>query len=638
MNKISTLLLLAMFAVSVNAQTPSVPPTSQAFGKINKEDLEMKSCDFEKDANAEVLFDKGEIYFDSDYNLILDRHIRIKIFNDNGKDEANIKVRYFGGNRSEYMSNVQAETINLNNGTIEFTKIDKKLIYMQRVDKLRNDLVFSFPNVKPGSVIEYKYTLTASSVGDFPDWYFQTNIPTRYSELNTSIPNILYYKNLVMVNQPYVKNTSEVKAIANVPSLGNEPYMSSRKDNEERILYELTSINTQTFHESFSDTWEKVSKEFRDHPDFGEQFKRKLTGEEELIAKAKSLKSDAEKIAYIFDEVKNRMKWDEEDVRYTNDGTVDAWNKKTGNSTEINLILYHLLQKSGIKVLPMLVSTKKNGKINPAYPNGYQFNRTVAYVPVDSANYYLLDATSKYNVFNEIPQNLLNGFGLYINKEDEKSDLLFIQKTTPVREVTIMNAEIKPDGKMTGTVQINSFGYNRIVDVKNYKTDGEDKYIKALSNGDNNLKIASLKFDNLEVDTLPLVQNFSYNLDLNGSDDNYIYFKPNLFSSAFNNEFLSEHRYTDIDFGYMSNDVINGNYKIPAGYKVDAMPKSVNMAMPDNSIVFRRVVGEQDGSVLIRYSLYFKKSVFFKENYPEFHEFFKKMNEMMNEQIVLKKS
>lgn len=627
--------MLAMFA---NAQTPSNSPTTQPFGKINKEDLEMKACDFEKDANAEILFDKGEIYFDTDYNLILDRHIRIKIFNDNGKDEANIKIRYFGGNRSEYMSNVQAETINLNNGAVEFTKIDKKLIYTQRVDKLRNDLVFSFPNVKPGSVIEYKYTLTASSVANFPDWYFQTNIPTRYSELNTTIPDILYYKNLVMVNQPYVKNTSEVKSIANIPSLGNEPYMSSRKDNEERILYELTSINTQSFHQSFSDTWEKVGKDLIGYDDFGGQFKRKLTGEEELIAKAKGLKSDAEKIAYIFDEVKSRMKWDEEDVRYTNDGTVDAWNKKTGNSTEINLILYHLLQKAGIKVMPMLVSTKKNGKINPAYPNGYQFNRTVAYVPVDSANYYLLDATSKYNVFNEIPQNLLNGFGLYINKEDEKSDLLFIQKTAPVREVTIMNAEIKPDGKMTGTVQINSFSYNRIVDVKNYKTDGEDKYIKALSNGDNNLKIASLKMENIEVDTLPLIQNFSFNLDLNGSDDNYIYFKPNLFSSAFSNEFLSEHRYTDIDFGYMSNDAINGMYKIPAGYKVDAMPKSVNMAMPDNSIVFRRIVGEQDGMVLIRYSLYFKKALFFKENYTEFHDFFKKMNDMMNEQIVLKKS
>jgi len=191
---------------------------------------------------------------------------------------------------------------------------------------------------------------------------------------------------------------------------------------------------------------------------------------------------------------------------------------------------------------------------------------------------------------------------------------------------------------MTGTVQINSFSYDRMDDVERYKTDGEEKYIKALIDGDNNLKISSLKFDNMEVDTLPLTQNFQFNLDLVGSDENYIYFKPNLFASDFNNnDFLSEHRYSDIDFGYLTNDALNGIYKIPAGYKVDAMPKSVSMAMPDNSIVFKRLVAEQDGSILVRYSLSFKKSLFFKENYADFHDFYKKMNEMINEQIVLKK-
>jgi hypothetical protein len=332
------------------------------------------------------------------------------------------------------------------------------------------------------------------------------------------------------------------------------------------------------------------------------------------------------------------MKWDEEDVRYTNDGTSEAWNKKAGNSTEINLILYHLLQKSGIKAYPMLVSTRDNGKINPAYPNGYQFNRTVAHIPIDSTNYYILDATSKYNIYNEIPVDLLNGFGFYIDKDAEKYDLLFIQKTTPVRELTLIIAEIKPDGKMTGTVKVNSFSYNRIEDVKKYKTDGEEKYVKALSDGDNNLKISALKFENMEVDTLPLTQTFDFNLDLSGSDDNYIYLKPNLFASDYGNDFLSEHRYTDIDFGYQNNYALSGIYKIPAGYKVDAMPKSASMVMPDNSIAFRRIIVEQDGSLVVRYSLYFKKSIFFKEDYPAIHDFYKKMSEMMNEQIVLKKS
>jgi hypothetical protein len=632
-----SLLILGMFALSVNAQTTAPIPTIQPYGKIDEEDIELKSCDFEKDANAEVLFAKGTVYFDSEYNIIFERHVRVKIFNDKGKDEANIKLRFRAGDQSEFITNISAETVNQDNGTLQITKVDKKQIFTQKIDKRYSEIAFSFPDVKAGSIIEYKYTLTVNNVVDFPDWYFQANIPTRYSELSTTIPNILYYKNLVMVNQPWAKNTSDVKALANIPSLNDEPYMSSIPDNAERILYELKTINAPNFNQSFSDTWEKVGKDLAGADDFGGQFRRKLAGEDAIISKAKSLSTDGAKIAYIFNEVKSTMKWDEEDERYTNDGTAEAWNKKTGNSTEINLILFHLLQKSGLKVYPMLVSTKDNGKINPAYPNSYQFNRTVAYIPVDSTFNYVLDATSKYNIYNETPRTLLNGFGFYLNKDDDKYDLVFLKKTTPVRSVTLINAEIKPDGKMSGTVQVNSFSYNRINEVKEYKTDGEEKYIKALSNGDNNLKITSLKFENMEVDTLPLTQNIEFNLDLTGSDENYIYFKPNLFASDYNNEFLSETRFTDIDFGYQSNYSLNGIYKVPAGYKIDAMPKSVSMAMTDKSIVFKRAVAEQDGSVVVRYVLYFKKSIYFKEDYPEIHGFFKKMNEMMNEQIVLKK-
>ena len=637
MKRLLLLITATISGLIAIAQSPQTVPTTQSYGKVDKADLELKACDFEKDANAEILFSKGTVYFDQEYNLIFELHERIKIFNDNGKDEANIKIRYYGGNNLQYITGVQAQTINVNNGAVEIAKVDKKQIFNQRIDKLRNDLTFTFPNVKPGSILEFKYTLTSASIDIFPNWYFQHTIPVRYSELNTTIPYFLYYKNLVMINQPLLKNTDEIKSMANIPSMSREPYMSSLRDNEQRILYQLKSINLPSYHRSYSDTWAKVGEQYKNYTDFGDQIKRKISGEDVLILKAKSLGSDREKIAYLFNEVKTQMKWDESDVDYTKDGTSEAWTKKVGNSTEINLILNHLLQKSGVKSVPMLVSTRDNGKINPAYPNEYQFNRTVAYVPVDSANYYVLDATSKFNVFDQIPRTLLNGFGLFIDKEAEKYDLVFIANSKPVREVSLITAEIKPDGKLTGSAQINSFGYNRIDNIAYYKREGEEKYIKNLAHGDNNLKISGLKFDNMEVDTLPLTQNFNFSLDLTGSDENYIYVKPNLFANEYSGVFLSEHRYSDVDFGYLNNKTVSGSYKIPAGYKVDALPKSISIALPGNGIIFKRLVAEQEGTVVVRYTLIFKKSIFFKEDYPDFHEFFKKMEELLNEQVVLKK-
>ena len=638
MNKILSLVFSGMLVLGANAQTtPATVPTTQPFGKIDKADLEMKACDFEKDANAEVLFDKGDVYFDQEYNIVFDRHTRVKIFNDNGKNEANIRIEYSGGNHDESISNIQAETLNLTGGAVEVTKVDKKLIYTQVVDKYTTALTFTFPNVKPGSVIEYKYSITTPYLDNFPSWYFQNDLPTRYSELNTTVPNVLYYKSLVMVTLPFVKNTDEVKALANIPSISDEPLMSSRRDNAQRILYELKSINVVGYTKGFSDSWQKVGEEEAGNDDFGGQFRRKLPGEEDIINKAKTIGSTDDKIAFIFNEVKNGMKWNEDDKPHTDAGTAEAWVKKTGNSTEINLILNHLLQKAGIRSLPMLVSTRGHGKVNPAYPSRYQFNRTVVYIPIDSANFYVLDATKKYNTFKEIPKSLLNGLGLYIDKDNKKYDLVFLQKTSPVREIAAINAEIKPDGKMNGNVQVNSFSYNRIDEIERYKTEGEEKYIKALTNGDNSLKVTALKLDNMDVDTLPLSRTFNFDYDLTGSDENYIYFKPNLFVSNYNKDFLSEKRFTDIDFGHPVYNTLNGNYKVPPGYKVDAAPKSVSMSMPDNSISFKRIVGVQDGSVVVRYSLFIKKSLYFKENYAEFHEFFKKMAEMMDEQVVLKK-
>jgi hypothetical protein len=659
MNKILPLLALCIITFSAKAQQQT-PPTDEPYGKIDQADLEMKACDFEKDANAEILINKGELYYDQTFNVVMDCHKRIKIFNDNGKDAANIRITYHSFNREEYITGIQAETINLTDGKQEITKLDKKQIFTQVIDKYTSAIVFSMPNVKPGSIIEYKYSWNCTEWATIPTWYFQsTKAPVRYSELYTHIPEYFYFSRQAHTLFPFTINqdkseagslgagsdaltyTIEARRLAmvNIPSLPAESFMRSSYDNLQSISFHLTSFKPPYgFVHNISDTWAKVGGELADDEDFGKQLRRKLTGEDAIIATAKALKTDDAKIAYIFNAVKNTMKWNGDDEWYTLDGTSEAWDKKTGNSTEINLILYHLLKKSGVAALPMVVSTRDNGRVNITYTSLAQFNRAVVYIPVDSTKRYILDATGKYNMYNETPFELLNSHGLYLNMDQKSYDLLFINKAEPVRQAVYIAAEIKPDGKLAGTAQLSSFSYNRISGIDKYKTDGEKKYIDYLRDDDNNLKISALKMENMDTDTLPLVQNINFNLDLTGSDDNYIYFDPNLFSSLHTNPFLSENRNTDIDFGYLHNLAINGIYTMPAGYKVDALPKNISMTMPDRSITFRRFIAEQDGKIAVRYTISYQKSIYFKEDYADFHEFFKKMYELLNEQIVLKKS
>lgn len=656
MNKFFTAALLLAATVTAKAQNA---PAVQPYGKIDQADLELKQCDFEKDANAEVLFEKGTVYFGGDLSSITQEvHKRIKIFNDNGKSAADVHIKYWSGNHLEYISGIQAETINLVDGKQEVTKLDKKQIFTKIIDNQTSEVAFTLPNVKAGCIIEYKFNWNTNAFYNFPDWDFQEKIPVRYNELETAIPDIFYFRPQMHLDVPLAKMTTKtegrslmdegqsypynqettIRAVVNVPSLTDEPYMSSFNDNVQSLRFQLVSVRPiGGFATNFSEDWAKVGGILADEDDFGGQLKRKLNNEEEIITKAKALKGD-ERIAYVFNQVRNAMKWNGSDRWYTVDGTYRAWENKTGNSAEVNLILYHLLKQSGVNAYPMVVSTREHGKVQPYLTSLVQFNRAVVYVPVDSANHYVLDATGKYNMYNEIPEELLNSSGLYIDKSQKIYNIIYIHNDQPTRQVVLIDAEIKPNGKLEGNAQFSSTSYNRINAIERYKTDGEKKYIDYLRGDDNNMKISGVKLDNMEVDTLPLTQKVGFSLDLAGSDENYIYLNPNLFTSLKTNPFLSEKRMTNIDFGYLKNYSINGIYKIPAGYKIDALPKSMTIVMPDKSISFKRIVAEQEGSVVVRYNISYNKAEYSKDDYPDFHEFIKKMHEMLDEQIILKKS
>ncbi|WP_295671725.1 DUF3857 domain-containing protein, partial [uncultured Mucilaginibacter sp.] len=355
MTKFFNLLILSLLCVLIKTQAQPAIPGTQPYGTVDKADMELTSCDFERDANAEMLFEKGDLYFTGDLTSITEEiHKRIKIFNDNGKDEANIKIPYYSADRLEFITGIQAETINLVDGKMEITKLDKKLIYTKVLDKETSEISFTMPNVKPGSIIEYKYNWNTTFFVDFPDWYFQGKIPVRYNELSTSIPDVFYFRRIPHLHEPYVKIKSstdarslmddgqsyqyvlnnETKAVANVHSLSDEPFMSSFKDNVESFRYQLVSIRPiGGFQKNFSETWAKVGGHLIDSEDFGGQLNRKLDGEDVIIAKAKTFKTDEEKIAYVFNEVKNTMKWNERDSWGTDDGTSRSWTNKTGNST-----------------------------------------------------------------------------------------------------------------------------------------------------------------------------------------------------------------------------------------------------------------------------------------------------------------
>lgn len=632
MNKIFTLLLLLL----VVSQT-SIGQTS-LYGEADTADLKMSFCSFEKDANAMVLFDVAKITYSKYEYIVMQRHKRVKIFNDRGKSVADVRIEYFPGDYNESIKNLEAQTINLVDNKIVITPIDKKSIYIQKVDKQRKAFVFTFPNVKPGSIIEYRYTWETGIGYNFPEWAFQRDIPTRYSELDAHMHFRYSFNIIKKATRKFALDTMfafkdklrhHIWAMKDVPAFRLEPYMHSIEDNLQGIYFKPTQMLSY---------WPAIARQIIADADFGGQLKLPLYSEADVVADAKALKTDNEKIGFLFNTVKNTVKWNNIDKWYTDGGIQAAWVKKTGNSTEINLILYHLLQLSGIKPTLLVLGKRESGEIELGNPSFGRLNKTVVRVPIDSVNFYVMDASGKYNTYNDTPYDLLGLNMLTIDPDSKDADVIKLKTDVPSKEIIFVNAQIKANADLEGNVQVSSSNYKRVDKLETWDKLKEKKYVdEVLKENNSNLQISNHKFTNLEVDTIPLREDFDFKLELTSSDENYIFFNPNLFTGIGINPFVNESRLADIDFIYLNTFSINGRYRLPAGYKIDALPKAMTIMMPDKSIYFKRVIGEFEGMIAVNYTIGYNKTKYTREEYDDLRQFYKKMYEMLNEQVVLKK-
>ena len=188
MKRLTFLSVCLLFSFILSAQKgKSKDSDIPAFGNVDKADLEMKECDFDKNAEAVILFEKGQTDFIIGKGIDFERHVRIKILNDKGKNRADIHLPFYNWKKEEDIRDISAQVYNLDpSGNIVVTKLDKKQIFEKQINKRYAEKVFTFPDVKPGSVIEYKYKHTNA---DVVNWYFQRSIPVKYSQFTFDYPS-----------------------------------------------------------------------------------------------------------------------------------------------------------------------------------------------------------------------------------------------------------------------------------------------------------------------------------------------------------------------------------------------------------------------------------------------------------------
>ncbi len=628
-----------------------------AVGKIDKADLEMTDCDYDKGAIAYKLIDRGNLYYDRGadfFKMVVERRTRIKILKDKGIEYANVKIPYYSRNNDQKMVTIDAYTYNLDaGGNVVTTKVEKSSFYTQKLSKNVTQVTIAFPQVKVGSVIEYKYRIDRENIGYIEDWYFQDEIPVRFSEFEMKVPlnfrfnedPFIYMKvdkkqeeneDLLSGNDGLyrVKTLYKTYTMQNLPGIHNEPYMSCKDDYLQRIGFQLAQIDYGEGNvKDLRTTWLDVVKRLDEDEDFGQELRKGLNVAETILAGSKQCKDTLCRMTSIFNTVRNSMNWNGDNSIYAMQGTNTAWDKKTGSTGDINIILYSLLKKAGITVYPLLTSTRDHGVINLFFPSEKQFDALMVYAEA-GGKAYILNAADRYNPFRLVPYNVINTRGFLV--DGEKSEWITIVSPDQKRQMTAIQADIDANGIMKGEALINSYDYAKNPRYRSWllnKNDFKDNYFgKAFTA----MKVDSLEISNADNDAEPMEQKVKFSSKLNSSGG-YSYFNINLFSGMESNPFTDDDRTTDVDFGYMQDYSIYGSFIIPDGYAFDELPKNMTMIMPDTSIIFTRHLQAEDNTLNTRVSIQFKKASYSAQYYPEFQEFYKKMMAKLNEQIVIKK-
>ncbi|NJK95567.1 MAG: hypothetical protein HC905_12275 [Bacteroidales bacterium] len=132
-----------------------------------------------------------------------------------------------------------------------------------------------------------------------------------------------------------------------------------------------------------------------------------------------------------------------------------------------------------------------------------------------------------------------------------------------------------------------------------------------------------------------------YTLELNNHAEkmgDLIYFTPIFNPELKENPFKIEKREYPVEFVNPENELSVIQVKIPAGYKVESLPKPAMINLSDKSCRFvynLAVVDEQTLKLVITFNK--NKTTFLPEEYNDLKSFYNIMIEKLNEKIVLKK-
>jgi hypothetical protein len=644
-------------------------------GKVSIAELEQKVHPKDSSAVAAILYKKGKTRIEYDiadgFVTLTEVETRIKIYKKEGYNWSNQGVWFYNTiNLPEKVAFTDAVTYNLVNGKIEKTKLKSEGVFDEIVDKYRGLKKITMPNVKEGSVVEFRYTIKSPTDRFIREWDFQSAIPVNYSEFITYIPEYYVFNSRqkgsvypkissqkitksIIINSKervaninglqtnftqdkidYIENQTTYLAV-DFPAMKNEDYVNNIDNYTSSIQHELSM--TQGFKgekKMYSTDWNSVVTTIYNYDDFGPELNKTGYFEDDLKPLLAGVNNADDKINTILNYVKSRVKFNDYLGYSCDNGVKKAYREKTGNIADINLMLTAMLRYAGLTANPVLVSTRSNGIA--VFPNRTAFNYVIAAVETPNGN-VLLDASDKFSTPNVLPFRALNWSGRLIRKDGSSEEVDLMPKKTSLDNL-YLNYSINAEGKVSGKARRQFADYKGLITRDNIEGIKQEEYLEKLENQNNKIEISDYARTNEKEILLPIIETYSFTGDnLCEIIGGKIYVSPMLFFVNEKNPFKQEMRAYPVDFGFPFIDKYNITIQIPEGFTVETLPASSVINMQDNLGSFKFSIAANGNSLQLNVQHQINEAIVSTDQYEMLKEYYKGMIAKETEKIVLKR-
>ncbi len=444
------------------------------------------------DAPAVIIGDigHGTFLFNNDsrrFQFVLERQMRLIILRAEGLSYGDFSILFYeSANGREEIRRFRAHVYNLEGSRVNRTRVRPREGFENDLGNNWKELVFAFPGVQVGSMIEVSYELSSDFLFHKRNWRFQHQIPIKHSEYTVNLPAFFNYlarfkgffeldvneqqsslqtfRYVPQVSAGYgsqtrpgertttiTANSTHYRWVArNVDGLQRQPYTDNINNYLGTMFFEMTSEefpDQQPVH--YATSWSDAARHVLNHQHFGE-YLQNANAVTQPMASDHAGSDKKKKVDWALQTINDRISWNRNASFMADNSPGRVLADGSGNSAEINLLLVSLLRSLGLEAYPVAVSTVRNGALFSESPTIRQWNYVVAQVRLPGEEPMLLDATTVFPHAGYLPQRAINGRGRIFDRQ--VSEWVNLENNISYNHHKAYEVKLDRNGNLEGTL------------------------------------------------------------------------------------------------------------------------------------------------------------------------------------------